>query len=232
MCPLWDSSDVLARVKLYAGLPTNTEEMADADWFMLMTEAEREWVGTMAAQYPYLMMGAPALMSSEDSGLTYHLTASATPLAIQVFDAPNGSLLRPGAFWDSDAGYVWEGERIRFPKNATRTFANGPYARYVAQPTAALSATATMTLKPDYARILVVYRTLAKWASIGNLGDPSVWERRERQAWMGDPQSPGDVGILGALKLQNPFYGAASYSNAESTTGLDMLRTVAGYTAI
>lgn len=229
--PTWDASDVLARVKLMAARPTNDEEMSDADWFTLATEAEREWVGIMASQYPYLMLGAPVLMSSEDSGLTYHLTSSATPLAIQIFDAKNGALLRPGAYWDSDAGYVWEGERIRFPRNATRTFADGPYARYVAQPATALSALATMTLKPDYARILVVYRTLAKWASIGGLRDPTIWEHRERKAWIGDPAT-GDAGILGTLKMQNPFYGAAAYSNAETLTGLDMLRTVQGYTAI
>lgn len=227
----WDASDLLVRVKLYAARPATDEDMSDGQWYALMTESEREWVGIMASQYPYLMMGAPVLMSSEDSGLTYHLTSSATPLAIQVFDAPNGSLMRPGAYWDADAGYVWEGVRIRFPRNATRTFADGPYARYVAQPTAALSAAATMTLQPDYARILVVYRTLAKWASRGDLRDPTVWERREQQAWIGNPAA-GDAGILGMLKLSNPFYGAASYGNAGSTSGLDMLRTVGGYTAI
>lgn len=227
----WDVADCLARIKLYAGLPTNTEEMADADWYALMTEAEREWIGVMAAQFPSLMMGPPVLMSSEDSGLTYHLTSSATPLAITVFDAPNGSLLRPGAYWDQDAGYVWEGVRIRFPRNATRTFADGPYARYVAQPTAAISASASMTLLPDYARILVVYRTLSKYASIGNLGDPAIWDAKEQQAWIGNPAA-GDVGILGTLKMQNPFYGAAAYSNAEQTTGFAYLNTVHGYTAI
>ena len=226
----WDASDVVARVKLYAGLPTNTEEMADADWYSLATEAEREWVGIMTQQYPNLMMGAPVLMSSEDSGKTYHLTSSATPLAIQVFDAPNGALLRPGAYWDADAGYVWEGVRIRMPKNATRTFADGPYARYVAQPTAALSATGTMTLLPDYARILVVYRTLAKWATIGGIRDPAVWDDRERKAWFGD--GGADAGILGTLKMSNPFAGAAAYSYSENLTGLEYLRTVAGYTAI
>lgn len=227
----WDASDLLVRVKLYAARPATDESMSDGQWYALMTEAERELVALYAAQVPHVLMGAPALMSTEDSGLTYHLTASATPLALQVFDAPNGSLMRPGAYWDADAGYVWEGTRIRFPRGATRTFADGPYARYVAQPVTALSASATITLAPDYTRILMVYRTLAKWASIGDLRDPTVWENRERKAWYGEPLT-GDVGILGALKMANPFYGAAAYSNAESLTGFAFLNQVNGYTGL
>lgn len=229
---LYDVSDLLVRVKLYAARPATDEALSDGQWYAILTEAEKEWVGTIAAMYPYPMLSAPTKLSSEDSGLTYHFAASATPLAVQIFDAPNGALLRPGAFWDSDAGYVWEGERIRFPRNATRTFADGPYARAVFPPTGNLSATATLTLKPDYTRILIVYRSLIKFASIGDLRDPTVWEKREHQAWLGNPDNPSDIGILGQLKLSNPFYGAAAYSNAETTTGLDMLRTVAGYTAI
>lgn len=229
---LYDSSDLLVRVKLYAARPANDELLSDGQWYALLTEAEKEWVGTIAAMYPYPMLGPPVKMSSQDSGRTYHFSASATPLAVQIFDAPNGALMRPGAYWDSDAGYVWEGERIRFPRNGTRTFADGPYARAVYPPTGNLSAAATMTLKPDYTRILVVYRTLIKYHSIGDLRDPEVWERREREAWMGNPKQPGDIGILGQLKLSNPFYGAASYSNAESTTGFAYLNAVHGYTPL
>lgn len=223
----WDASDLLDRVKLYAAVPANSEETTDAQFYALMTEAEREWVGIMAAQFPNILMGPPELMSTPDSGKTYYVSASATPLAIQVFDGLNGSLILPGTYWDDSSRYVWEGDHLRWPRDASRTFGDGPYARYVRQPAAALSATASMTLKPDYARILIVYRTLAKWATIGDLRDPTIWERREREAWMGNPTNPGDVGILGTLKLQNPFYGAASYGGS-NVWGLDYLHTLGG----
>ena len=116
---IWDASDLVARCKFYSGLPSTTEEVVDADWYSLLTEAEREWIGIFSTQVPNLLIGAPTLMSSEDSGLTYHFPSSAIPLAVQIFDAKNGSLMRPGAYWDTDAGYVWEGERIRFPRNAS-----------------------------------------------------------------------------------------------------------------
>lgn len=228
-----DASDLLVRVKLYAARPATDESMSDGQWFAILTESEREWVGIMAAQFPNIMMGPPEKMSSPDSGKTYYVSGSATPLAIQVFDGLNGNLILPGTNWDDSSRYLWEGDHIRWPRDASRTFGDGPYARYVRQPAAALSAAATMTLKPDYARILLVYRTLAKWASIGDLRDPTVWERKEREAWMGNPSNPADVGILGTLKLQNPFYGAAAYSGSDAW-GLDYLHTLngQGYTAI
>lgn len=229
----WDASDLLVRVKLYAARPASDETMSDGQWYALMTEAEREWTGIMAAQFPNIMIGPPEKMTTPDLGATYYVSASATPLAIQIFDAPNGSLILPGTYWDDNSRYVWEGDHLRWPGSATRTFSDGPYARYIRQPSAALSAAATMTLKPDYARILVVYRTLIKWSSIGDLRNAEVWERRETQAWVGNVNTPGDVGILGTLKLQNPFYGAAAHSGG-SLYGLDYLHTLEGrgYTAI
>jgi hypothetical protein len=224
----WDASDLLVRVKLYAARPASDETMSDGAWYATMTEAEREWVGIMAAQFPNLMMGAPEKMSSTDSGATYYFSASATPLAVQIFDGLNGNLMLPGTNWDDSSRYIWEGNRIRFPRGQTRTFGDGPYARYVKQPTVALSATATMTLAPDYARILVIYRTLSKWASMGDLRNAEVWDRREALAWTGNPNTPGDVGILGTLKMSNPFAGTAAHSGSEGVWGLDYLHGLAG----
>lgn len=224
----WDASDCLVRVKLYASRPASDETMSDGQWYALMTEAEREWVGVMAAQFPNIMIGPPEKMTTPDSGATYYFSASATPLAVQIFDGLNGNLMLPGTNWDDSSRYIWEGDHIRFPRGQTRTFGDGPYARYIRQPAAALSAAATMTLKPDYARILIVYRTLAKWASIGDLRNSEVWERRETQAWIGNPNTPGDVGILGTLKLQNTFWGTAAHSGSDGSWGLDYLHTLEG----
>lgn len=225
----WDSADCLARFKRYANRPSSDESFADADCYALLTEAQREWVGVFAAMVPWAMMGAPTLMSTADSGATYTFSGSITPLAVQVFDATNGRLLRPGAYWDSQADYVWEGSKIRMPRGSTKTFAAGPYARYITQP-GVIDGSTEPTLLPDYARILLIYRALIKWTEVGGgFQDPETYRTAEQRAWVGNPAT-GDVGILGTLKMQNPFYGAAAFSSPWPTFAV--LNTVEGYTAL
>lgn len=229
----FDSADLLARLRTTVNRPSTDEALTSAVGYQLLTEGQAHWTSTIAAQAPWVLMGAPTLLSSSDSGETYiFVDASANsiaPLAVELYDTKAGRLLRPGAYWDAGADYVWESHRIRFPQGKTKVFSNGPYARYVSPPTE-ISASVAPTLLPAHARLLVMYRAAALWASRGGMRDPSPYYESERRLWLGDFAS-GDVGILGMLKTQNPFAGGAAL-NSSSGGLLDGVDTGSGYSRL
>ena len=228
----WDSADLLARCKRQSGVPSTTEFPADTDWYAWLTEAAGYYTSVWATHCPWFLMSAPTLLTSADGGYTYPLPTSTRVLAVEIYDTnPRGRLLRAGAFWDPGADYVWEGNQIRIPQGKTKTWSGGPYARYVAEPGDVAAATEP-TLQPDYARILLVDHAVALWSERGGMRDPApFWQRERKRAW-GDPTMPGDVGIIGNLKLQNPFLGSMATGNQTTLTGLETLDTGSGYAAI
>ena len=208
--------------------PTTDEETSDAQWYQILTEGEAHWKPIIATHCPWYLFAAPAVMSTADSGATYTFASSVTPLRVEIYDALNGVLLKPCTYWDPAGDYVWEGSRIRWPQNRTRTFAaGGPYARIIAPP-AAIDGSTASTILPDFARILLVYRAVAEWANRGGLRDPAPFKQMEKDAWY----SPSDgTGILVQLKSQNPFQGAAAFGSSEIAVTSN-LATVQGYQPI
>jgi hypothetical protein len=205
-----DAADLLDRAKRLGGVPTTTEFPADADWYAWITEAHAHWVAVIAAQAPWAMTEAPILLTSADSGETYTFAGSISPLTVELYDTKDGRLLAPAGYHNSGGDYVWEGDKIRFPGGVKKTFSNGPYARYITPPTTVDGSTAP-TLKPAYARVLlVVPRAVAFWAERGGMRDPTAFYRMETKAWMGDPER-GDIGVLGQLKMSNPWLGLSAY---------------------
>ena len=206
---LWDAAELLARCKRMAGVPTTTEFPADADWYAWLTEAQAHWYNVFAAQAPWVLMGAPQTLTTADSGATYTFPSSVTPLAVEVYDSQY-DLMKNGAFWDRSADYVWEGNKIRFPRAVSKP--STYYARYVSPPGAIDAVPTEPTLVPSHTRLLLVYRATALWATRGGMRDPTPFYEAERRFWLGD-MSIGDVGVLGALKMQNPFLGSAAYTS-------------------
>lgn len=223
----FDSPDLLSRCKILAARPATDTSMPDATWYALLTEAQATWTNTFAAQVPYVLMGPPTLLLSTDNGLTYPFPGCIMPLAVEVYDALNTArLMKPCTYWDPNGDYVWEGDHIRFSQGQSQTFANGPYARWV-NPPDVLDASHAPTLVPAHCRLLLVYRAVADWANRGGFRDPKPFYEMETRFWFGDPQR-GDVGVLGALKTQNPFLGATAF--AESLGGpLEGVSTGQGY---
>lgn len=199
--------------------------MTDANFYSLLSEAQAHWYSVYAAQAPYVLMGAPTLLSTADTGLTYTFGSSVTPLAVDVFDG-NFRLLRPGATWDATADYIWAGNKIRFPKNIRKP--GTYYATWVAPP-GIIDATTDPTLVPEHTRILLVYHAVALWATRGGMRDPSPFWDAERRAWMGDP-SIGDLGVLGMLKTQNFWQGGAAFAGGGGI--MDSVSTGQGYRGI
>jgi hypothetical protein len=222
----WDSADLLARVKRDGAIPAVDEDMADADWYAYLTEAQIYWHGQFATHFPWILWSAPTLLVSADGGITYAMPGGVNPSKIEVYDAVGGRLLVPGAYWSMGADYVWEGSRIRMPRNVPRSFGDGPYARYIAAPPKIDAATQPVLL-PDWARALLPPRALMLWADRGGLRDPAPYQRKENELWYGEPQR-GQFGILVTLKTQNPFGGAAAIRRDETVSGLGYFSALYG----
>ena len=226
----WDSAYLLAAVKALAVRPDTDATMPDASWYLLLELAQSHWTNVLSSQVPWVLMGPPTTLTSADGGVTFTFPGGIQPLAVEVYDATGPArLLRPGAYFDASADYVWEGATIRFPQNLGNTAGFNMVARWVAPP-GVLNASNPPTLQPPHARQLLIYRAVAQWASQGGMRDAAPYYELEQKYWLGNP-TLGDPGLLGALKLQNSFLGGMAMM---TTTGgiLDGLDTGTGYRGI
>lgn len=209
----WDSPDLLRRCQRLARRPATDADMALEDWYDLLTQAEAHWVPQFAAHVPEVLYRGEQ-MTSSDGGVTWEV--STWPFGrMEIYDRPGGSLLRIGAPWDTEADGTWEGRGFRVPGNRARTFPDGgPHARYVRGP-GVIDAATESAIQPPHARMLLVYHAVAEWASQGGLRDPAPYLAMAQATWGGDPDRPGDTGILGALKMS--LYGVGQAASMAAT---------------
>ena len=211
----WTNQDLLDRCIFFARRPSGDAEMSKREWYDLLTLAQEHWYGIFSVHVPEVLYGAPAQLSTADSGKTYTFPGSIHPLGpVEVREARDGYLLIPSTDWDPHGDFIPEGDLIRMPNNEERTFDDGPYARFITPPDK-IDETTQPTLNPPRARILLIYRALVTWASRGAMRDPTAFEVLEQKAWTGDPDMAGDVGIMGDLKRQ--FFGAGMVNSPVST---------------
>ncbi len=214
MAAQFDTADLLARAKVLAQRPSTDQQQSDANWYQMLSEAQDHYFGVFSLHCPWVLMGAPTLLTSTDSNETYTFgtdtdSVNLVPLSVVVYAKKDGRILRPGTYWDQNADYVWEGDKIRFARGKTKDFTDGPYARFITPPDD-IAALVEPTLKPKRARVLLVYRAVALWASRGDIRNPQKFFDLEERAWAGRPEI-GDYGLLGQLKMQNPFGGMEAF---------------------
>ena len=207
---LWDKADLLARCKFYAQRPATDESMADADWYSLLTEAQAEVYTMLAGHGVQALYGAPTQMTAAADNKTFTFGQAAganiVPIGqVEIRRTRTGPLMIPCSEWESGGDYVFEGDKIRIPSN--RTLTPAPYARFITPPEA-IDASTDAVLIPRHARILLVFKACEKWARRGGFRDPSYFVDLFNKAWGGDPNVPGDVGLLGMYKTQFGFSGA------------------------
>lgn len=190
---IWDSANLLRKCNNEARRPNPDEETVEVDgvtssWYDLLSEAQDYWVRRIASTYPEALYGPPTRMISIDGGETYYFGCDANgqkifPIGhVEIRQSRNGRVWVPGADWQSNRDFVLEGTQIRFPDGKKKTFADGPYARFITPPTQ-ISAAVQPVLQPPSARKLLVLRAVIYWAGRGNLRDPAQWERRENDEW-------------------------------------------------
>jgi hypothetical protein len=203
---IYDSADLLARLKAKLKRPATDEDLLDPAAYILLQEGQTYWVEQIATHFRSQML-TRELMTTADGGLTY--TLSADPLGnVEIMSGLSGSPLSPSADW-GDGDFVAEGRTIRFPFGRVRTFAAGPYAFYVKAP-GLLDAATQPTLQPARARLLIVAHAAIIYCTNGGFRDPTPFKVEEQAIWCGDPALAGDTGILGSLKRQYFNSGAVA----------------------
>ena len=203
----WDTADLVRRCLFKARRPDTDEEMLDSSgvsyWYDLLTEAQSYWYALFASYVPDALYGPPVLMTTEDCGYTYNFGTVAAPIYpmghTEIRETRGGRVMIPGTDWQ-ERDFVMEGSRIRMPNGRSRTFTDGPYARFVTEPPA-ITAAVQPSLTPPSARILLVNRALILWAGAGGLRDPSPFEREEAANW---------AAILNRLRTQYHLAGAVA----------------------
>lgn len=207
--PALDRADLLARFKLWAKFPTaGTAPLEDDEIDLFLSEGQQEAAAEIAQHCPWLMFGAPTLLTSADGGVTYDFPDDAdgdpiTPLAVEIYAQVGGRELYAASYGALGGDFVIEGQRIRMPGNHAFTFTAGPYARFVTVPLA-ISATTEPTLKPKEARPLIALYAARKFARLGGLLDESPFVLEAADLWEGKPNGRGvrSGGLRDALKLQ------------------------------
>lgn len=218
------SAELLAGFKFYAHRPDVDESLDDDQIFILLSEGQEKVYGVLAVHVPDALIGAPALMSTADSGATYTFASSVFPIGgVEIREGLDGRVLIPGTNW-GNADYVWEGDTIRIPNGETETFSDGLYSRHIAMP-ADITALVEPTLSPSHARVLILYYALYLWAERGagtTQADPNRYLGLFQSALMGDPRIEGDMGIIPQLKRQGYGSGMAGLNQpSRPFTGVD-----------
>lgn len=214
----FDSADILARIKADLNRPTTDEALSDVQLYSFAGEAQKRVVALIAVHCPEAMYGAPTLMTTADSGLSYTFGTDVDSAQIFAFGSveirstPKGRVILPGSDWDDTTErFIFDGTKIRWPGQRTRTFTDGPYARFITPPNV-LSAAVQPTLKPIFARQLIVHDACAR-AARRLKQDYTIYEELFKETWH-DPESGG--GVLPALMKQ--YHGLGLMANSDITT--------------
>jgi len=229
----WTSAYCLAFVKAQAGRPAIDLEMTDDDWYLLLSVAQEHWYQQIAAINADTLRGPPWKLVTEDEGVTYQFpdyvyntvdmvmpigpmevyrdSRLRTPIVVGHELNPEAEFTFEGQIVTTQAGRR-EGGVLRSVNRTARTYADGPYARYIV-PTRPITATREPILLPEAARILICWHALTLWAKKGGRRDPGPFMESEAIAWNGDPRM-GTTGF--AHRIGMTMVGASSgYGEAD-----------------
>lgn len=197
-----DSLELLRRLRMITRRPDTDRDLTNARAYTFLTDAQLELVINFSGHIPDILKGIPVQLSSSDGGETYTLPSE--PLGqVEIYPAPFYEPLIEGPLWSPNADYVREGTRkIRMSQGRARTFPNGPWARYVVLP-GTIDETHNATLVPNALRRVIPWKAAEMWAETGGLHDPAPYRKRQQAMLWGDPESPGDIGLIPAYKNQH-----------------------------
>lgn len=218
----YDLADILSRCKRLLNRPSTDEAFTvsatDDVWYGYIGDAEKRVNQLVAWHCPEAAYEPPVLLTTSDSGATYTFGTDSdsnpiVPLGqIELRASATGVFLVPGNDWDDTTDvYLLDTNSsghtvIRFPGQRTRTFASGPYCRYVKQTRAITSSASEITLKPYILRELIPYDAARQGAV--RLGiDPSEFEKRFDERW---------YELLANLKTQQHGQGLRAFSGGPS----------------
>lgn len=184
---------MLSLTKLYLNLPATDERATDAQIYQALTETQARVVQMLAFAHPESVLSAPTKLSTSDSGLTYTFgTDSGLPTNytqisaeghIRLLASKTGPEILPGTDADNTTDvFLFEDGVIRWPGGKTRTFSDGPYARFITPPGVIDASSGVPTLKPVHLRRILPFGACSLIAT--RLGeDPTPFEAQFQQAW-------------------------------------------------
>lgn len=159
----WESTDLLARFKLLAGIPS-TNATSDTTWYQYLADAQQAVVTRIASIAPKVLYGAPQALTTADGGLTYTFGTDGNgyplfPMGRATIYPTLSSI--PGGAWLPGIDYLDEGTTIRMPNNTPYT---GTLFWYGLTPVQQLSATVPPVLSPPPLRMLIVLEGVKSYA--------------------------------------------------------------------
>lgn len=169
---IFDSADLLSRLRTRLARPAAAQDQAlpDAALYQFLGDAQRRVVELLSAHAPEAMLGSLTKLTTSDNGATYTFgadtdaTLGASPIGgLVLLASKNGPIIPMAAEWDTGTDrFLWDAVNgvIRWPNQRSRSFADGPYARWVAMP-GVIDASTEPTLRPKSARDLIVYEAAA-----------------------------------------------------------------------
>ncbi len=169
----FDSADLLSRLKLILNRPSTDEALADADLYLFLGQAQDHVMGTLAAICPDPMYNSLTALTTADSGATFTFGTDADAANIQAFGHyevyPDANCF-PDSPLIEGVDFIWQGEKLIVPNGRT---IDTPVARWITPPHLLDGSTAPV-LKPQYARILIVYKAAEHAAEqrLKQSGDP------------------------------------------------------------
>lgn len=183
---LYDSADLLAKCQTYANRPSVDETFDAAFWFGRLTEAQAAVTSMVVAHCPWLLIGDPVLLTSNDGGVTYPFGTDLngyplTPLYAELYARVSGGEWIATSY-DGPGDFVIEATQIRRPANRARAVSAGPYARFVAPP-GLIDETHQPTFRPPMDRDLLVWKALELWATVEGARDPLPYEKQFARMW-------------------------------------------------
>lgn len=207
----FDSAELLSRLRLVTRRPTNDRDLTTQRAYVYLTDAQRELVYNLSGHIPDILKGFPKQLTTSDNGETYDFPTGEDPLGhIEIYPAPYTDPLVEGPLWSATADYSREGsKKIRMAAGRARTFANGPWARYIVKP-GTIDASKQPSLVPVDVRVVIPWKAAELWAASGNQYDPTPYRNQVQKMLWGDPESAGDIGIIPAYKVQHQSSGMNS----------------------
>lgn len=180
MSAKYSSSELLRLCKVKLNRPSADEAFtvttADDVWYDLLSEAQDQVMGQLAAICPEPMYGDLTQLQTSDSGASFIFDTDVDGDDVHAFghyELYANTQGYPDSPLVEGVDFIWLGSKIVVPNGRTMST---PYGRWVTPPHK-IDATNQPVLQPKYARVLIVDRACALAAEQRLKQDPSAFEK-------------------------------------------------------
>lgn len=167
----WASSDLLTLFNNLSGRPASGDSITDANKYVRLSNAQESVIADAASRVPQAFYSkaaygsTPTLTTSDNQVFTFGTDVNSNPLfPIGKFRIFQNLQSIPDYPWVEGVDYLVEGSQIRIPNN--QTWGGTLYWRGIA-PVLDITATNQPSVTPVWARILIVYEAVRRYAEEG-----------------------------------------------------------------